>query len=131
MRRRTAVVALTALAASVAGGCSTAEDEASIESTTRKFFGAVAEKDGAGACALLTPDANESLEPAGARCSEEILKLPLEGGETGPPEIWGEQARIRVGAETVFLTRWASGGRITAAGCEPRHGKPYDCEVEG
>jgi hypothetical protein len=117
--------------AAVTGGCSQAQDEASIETTSRAFFDAVTAEDGTRACTLLTPRARDGLETGGARCDEEITKLPLEGGKAGPAEIWGEQARIRMGADTVFLTRWASSWKITAAGCERRAGEPYDCDVEG
>ena len=122
---------LVSVAAALAGGCSQAQDASSIETTARDFFGAVSDEDGQRACALLSPDARESLETGGDSCDEEITKLRLEGGEAGRPEIWGEQARVRMGSDTVFLTRWASAWRITAAGCERRAGEPYDCEVEG
>ncbi|MEO3787705.1 hypothetical protein ABGB12_30635 [Actinocorallia sp. B10E7] len=124
-------LALVPVAAAVTGGCSQARDESSVETTARNFFGAVTSEDGSRACALLTPRARSALETGGSRCDEEITKLPLEGGEAGPAEIWGEQARIRMGGDTVFLTRWASSWKITAAGCEHRTGEPYDCEVEG
>jgi hypothetical protein len=125
-------VVLLTLAAFAAGGCSQEQDAASVETTARGFFAAVVAGDGGdGACALLSPDARSGLESGGSSCAEEIVKLPLRGGAAGPAEIWGEQARIRMGSDTVFLTRWASAWRITAAGCERRVGRPYDCEVEG
>lgn len=122
---------LVPLAAVVLSGCSQERDETSIRTTARDFFAAVAEGDGGRACALLTPRARSGLETGGSRCGEEVVKLPLEGGKAGRAEIWGEQSRIRMGEDTVFLTRWASAWLITAAGCERRVGEPYDCEVEG
>lgn len=124
-------IVLLTLAAFAAGGCSQEQDAASVETTARGFFAAVVAGDGDGACALLSPDARSGLESGGSSCAEEIVKLPLRGGAAGPAEIWGEQARIRMGSDTVFPTRWASAWRITAAGCERRVGRPYDCEVEG
>jgi hypothetical protein len=43
--------------------------------------------------------------------------------------VWSNQARVRAGTDTVFLTRWGDGWRVTAAGCEPRDDGPYDCDI--
>jgi hypothetical protein len=83
-------------------------------------------------CGLLLPTALEQLEKdAGAPCEEAIGDLPLQGGEVGRTEVWGGDALVRVGEDTVFLTRTATGWRVAAAVCTPRPEGPYDCEVEG
>jgi hypothetical protein len=82
-------------------------------------------------CGLLLPKALEQLEQdAGAPCGEAIGNLPLVGGEIGGTEVWGSDAQVRLGEDTVFLTRTAAGWRIAAALCTPRPTGPYDCEVE-
>ncbi|WP_067813194.1 hypothetical protein [Actinomadura kijaniata] len=85
--------------------------------------------DGAGACAGLVPSAAESLETQGRPCAEEIVKLGLRSGPTDGGEVWGDAARVRVGADTVFLFRWGDGWKVAAAGCRPRAGRPYECRV--
>jgi len=57
--------------------------------------------------------------------------VPLTGGEVRQVEIWGGDAQVRLGDDTVFLTETGAGWRVTAAACEPRGEAPYDCEVEG
>src|SRR4051794_3294899 len=46
-------------------------------------------------------------------------------------DIWGGEAQVRLGGDTVFLTQTHAGWRVVAAVCEERGEAPYDCEVEG
>ena len=46
-------------------------------------------------------------------------------------EVWGGDAQVRLGGDTVFLTETPTGWRVTAAACEPRGELPYECQVEG
>jgi hypothetical protein len=39
------------------------------------------------------------------------------------------QAKLR-GGEAVFLDQTDQGWKISAAGCKPQPGKPYQCELE-
>ncbi len=83
-------------------------------------------------CDLLAPGTRAVFESeAAARCAEAIGNVPLPGGEVTAVEVWGGDAQIRLGRETVFLTETDEGWRVTAAGCEPRGAAPYDCEVQG
>jgi hypothetical protein len=43
--------------------------------------------------------------------------------------VAGRQAQVRLGGDTVFLARSGDGWVVTAAGCDPRPDRPYDCEV--
>jgi hypothetical protein len=126
-------VARLSLALAVAGatlaGCASAQQDAASETATA-FLTAAAKGDGAGACALLVPDAAGGLETGDTECAQEIVKLGLAGGRAGAAEVWGGNARVQVGADTVFLTRWDAGWRVTAAGCEAQPGRPADCDVE-
>ncbi len=83
-------------------------------------------------CGLLLPTALEQLEKdAGAPCEQAIGDPPLEGGAVARVEVWGGDAQVRLGGDTVFLTRTSAGWRVAAALCSPRPEGPYDCEVEG
>jgi hypothetical protein len=75
---------------------------------------------------LATFESDES-----APCAEVIGDVLLPGGEVTAVQVWGGEAQVRLGGETVFLTETDAGWRITAAGCEPRGEAPYDCQVEG
>jgi hypothetical protein len=81
-------------------------------------------------CDLLAPKTLAALEEGGS-CAEVVEQLPLQGGEVTAVEIWGGEAQVRIGGDTVFLTETGAGWRIVAAACEPRGDAPYDCEVEG
>ena len=82
-------------------------------------------------CDLLAPRTLEKLEEQLAEpCVEGIGDLPLDGGDVGQVEVWGGNAQVQLGGDTVFLTRTATGWRVTAAACTPQAVGPYDCEVE-
>jgi len=83
-------------------------------------------------CGLLAPATLATFESdAGSPCSDALDQVPLQGGEAGSVEVWGGDAQVRLGSDTVFLTETDDGWRVTAAGCESRGDAPYDCEVEG
>ena len=83
-------------------------------------------------CALLAPSTLETLESdQSAPCADVIGQVPLPGGAIEAVEVWGGDAQVRLGGDTVFLTETPSGWRVTAAACEPRGELPYDCQVEG
>ncbi len=82
-------------------------------------------------CDLLTPKARDRLERSGGSCGEQLGSLPLEGGEVESVEVWGGDAQVRLGGDTVFLTRTSAGWKVAAAACTPTAEGPYDCEVEG
>ncbi|MGY1751606.1 hypothetical protein [Blastococcus sp. SYSU D01042] len=83
-------------------------------------------------CELLAPATRAALEQdAAAPCGEAIGELPLPGGGVTSVAVWGGDAQVRIGGDVVFLTETSDGWRVTAAACEPRSERPYDCEVEG
>jgi hypothetical protein len=124
-----ALLAVTACLGFCAG-CGTGGEKAAVRATASGLYQDVRDGDGRAACARLVPRAASSIETGDASCDRQILRLGLEGGPLGRVEVWSDQARVRAGADTVFLTRWGTGWRVTAAGCEPRREGPYDCEVE-
>jgi hypothetical protein len=128
------VVALAALGVAVTAGCAgpgvlEADAEAAVKAG-----------DGQAACDLLLPDAAESLEQdAEAPCATAVVEDPRAGQElahraadAGVTEVHvaGMQAQVVTASDTVFLARSGERWIITAAACERRPERPYDCEVE-
>jgi hypothetical protein len=127
--RRRAVPAIVAGACVVLTGCSSMQQpEVEQAATTFEDPGA----DPEARCDLLAPATLAAFEEEeSASCAEAIEQVPLEGGDVESVEIWGGDAQVRLGGDTVFLTETRAGWRITAAGCRPRGDAPYVCEVEG
>ncbi|MFI0452757.1 hypothetical protein [Actinomadura sp. 6N118] len=119
----------TALAVTCLSGCASSDTER-LRVETTAFIHAVGQRDGARACGYLLPQAARNLESSGSTCAEEILKLDLTQGEVGRVERWGDNVRLHVGDQHVFLSRWGKTWRVAAAGCKPRPHQPDDCEVE-
>jgi hypothetical protein len=124
------------IAAALAGalaGCGVPESTTrSVDDVARQFMAAVERGDGGLACSLLTPDAAASVGSGGQTCAEAFGDLGLpRGGSVGRTEVWSDEAQVRTGVDTLFLTNLSSGWRVTAAGCTPRPPRPYDCEVQG
>ncbi|MFE9773308.1 hypothetical protein ACFYOV_16820 [Streptomyces sp. NPDC005931] len=88
-------------------------------------------------CAALAPATREDLEQtAGSPCGEaiggvvEAQELPM-GGAVRGVDVYGDQARVVLERDTVFLARFPAGWKVTAAGCRPRPERPYQCELKG
>ena len=129
VRSRSGALAVLGGLALLVTGCSSSEAPEVGQVATR-FEDASA--DAEARCDLLAPAALEQLEQeAGAPCSEAIGDLPLEGGEVTRVEVWGGDAQVRLGRDTVFLTQTSAGWRVAAAVCTPQPEGPYDCEVQG
>jgi hypothetical protein len=136
-----AVVALAALGVALTAGCAgPGVMEADAEAAVTDFYAAVEAGDGQAACDLLLPDAAESLEQdAEAPCATAVVEDPRIGQElahraadaaVSEVHVAGTQAQVVTASDTVFLARSGERWIITAAACEPRPERPYDCEVE-
>jgi hypothetical protein len=128
------VVPLALLLAAVAvGGCGGQDDEAASR-TAERFYAAVAERDGAAACAQLEESTLEALEhEEKSACPKAVLSLELSGSEADSATVWVTSAQVRLRrGDTVFLDETPEGWRVAAAGCKPQPGEeaPYECEVE-
>ena len=139
-RRRLAACATIAVATMLCGtACTARPSSAAAESTADAFYDAIARADGAAACSLLAPATVESLEDdADEPCSDAVVDGEV--GETltsraaGTPTsaaVAGRQAQVLMSGDVVFLTVSGTGWLITAAGCDDRTPRPYDCAVEG
>jgi len=115
-------------AAVLLSGCGSLDAE-EVEDVAASF----AHDDAAGRCDLLTTNVVESLvQDEGASCEEAIQDLPIGSGDVASVEVWGEEAQVRLGDDTLFLTRTADGWRIMAAACRSQGANlPYECQVEG
>ena len=110
-------------------GCSSAE-QPQVERVATQFQDT--SRDAQARCGLLMPKTLEQLEEESeAACAEAIQDLPLEGGQVSRVEVWGGDALVEVGGDTLFLTKASAGWRVAAAVCSPQPEGPYDCEVEG
>jgi hypothetical protein len=77
------------------------------------------------------PDTAEKLEQQlGTSCAQGIGDVPHTGGDVVEVQVWGGNAMVRLGRDTVFLDKAPSGWRVAAAACTPQAEGPYDCEVE-
>ncbi|MBE3012943.1 hypothetical protein IL992_27705 [Microbispora sp. NEAU-D428] len=124
--RATAVVCLALVApALIVTGCASAEDT-SVAGTAERFLSAAGEGRGGEACLLLAPRAARSLDD----CEKQIVSAGLRAGAVRGVDVWGDEARVRVDGDTLFLHRFPDGWRVRAAGCEPRPEQPYECEVD-
>lgn len=120
---------MTGVAVLLLAGCAVPGRDA-VAATAREWLAAVADGDAAAQCRLLTPAAAGAVAGPGETCEQAVADLDLPGGgPVGEPQVWGDQAQVRTGSDTLFLTRVAAGWRVSAAGCEFRGDRPYECEV--
>ncbi|GAB1645581.1 hypothetical protein [Krasilnikovia sp. MM14-A1259] len=126
---------LPPLVALMAGGCDSVDRRAQAATDVAvQMLRAVADRDGAAACALLAPETAAGLaESPGPSCAEAVLgeDLPAPGAGRGV-DVYGQWAQVRLDGGTVFLAVFRGGWRVVAAGCSPRgDGRPYDCVLGG
>lgn len=120
---------LAVMAIALVGACGPSQSRQQARAAAQAFEESVARQDGASACALLVPEARNNLEATKA-CDQALLELDLPGGAIRSVEVWSGEAQVRVAQDTLFLSRFPTGWRVSAAGCQKRTGQPYDCDVE-
>ena len=112
-------------------GCVPSEQPAAL-SAGNDFQAALRSRDGRAACDLLALAARSRLESGQGRpCPVALEALALPGDAGSAVEVWGDNAQLRLPSGVVFLARFRTGWKVTAAGCRPRPDMPYDCDVEG
>lgn len=106
---------------------SSAEQEASGLRT------ALANRDGEAACALLAASTRRELErSSGKACATAVLEESLPVGHgAAQVRVFGTMAQVRYDGDTMFLSRYDVGWRVTAAGCTPTPAGIYDCVLTG
>ncbi|MEU8138285.1 hypothetical protein [Streptodolium elevatio] len=135
MMRRLPVHLAVAVSLAAVCGCSTpSERRDAATAAARHYAQAVRAGDWAMACAALAPTSREELEQAGKSSCPDALgqeELP-DAGEARHTDVHGNQARVVFAQDTVFLARFPSGWKVTAAGCHEQAGdEPYQCEIKG
>ncbi|MDN3025422.1 hypothetical protein [Streptomyces sp. S.PB5] len=118
----------------VVGGCDSAGQRDSAATAAATAFERLLDSDDAkGLCAALAPETrSELMQSEKSSCEKAIASqdIPL-GGETRGTDVYGRQARVVLDSDTLFLSRFADGWKVVAAGCTPRPGQPYDCVLQG
>ena len=130
MRRGFALLA--ALLVLGLSGCGTTTSEDDARGSAQRFFSALTRHDGEAACHELAEEtatavADEEKKP----CGEAVLSLGLPTAPVRHLEVYLGSAQAKLqGGGAVFLDETAKGWKVSAAGCEPQSGKPYDCDLE-
>ncbi|MFF8846559.1 hypothetical protein ACF08N_28235 [Streptomyces sp. NPDC015127] len=118
----------------LSGCASVTERESSASGAVARFEEALRSGAAERACALLAPGTLEELEDSAETACPTALSeagLPA-GGAVERVDVYGREAMVVLRHDTLFLSTFPGGWRITAAGCEPRTGGlPYTCEVKG
>jgi hypothetical protein len=136
--RAAAKAAAPFLAVSVLGACGAVEERrhAAEAEATRFELDRDAGRH-ALLCAALAPGTREELEQtAGSGCRQAIRQAIDEddlppGGAVRAVDVWGDRARVVLEGDTLFLSQFPGGWKVTAAGCEPRPDQPYRCGLKG
>ncbi|WP_146770606.1 hypothetical protein [Prauserella sp. PE36] len=124
-------LAVGVLAVLLTASCGAAAERAA-QAVADDFLHALGNPDPTAACALLAEQVRSDLESASGRsCAAALPELHLSATPVVSVRVWGTEAQVRTKADTVFLHEFASGWRITGAGCHDQGERPYDCEVGG
>lgn len=119
------------LALSACGGSAARKASASAAATA--FEKALSGGDRTALCAALAPETRGEVEDSAKKaCADAIVEQVLSaGGPIHGVDVHGRQARVVLASDTLFLSEFRDGWKITAAGCLPRPGRPYQCSVKG
>ncbi|MEV4873319.1 hypothetical protein [Streptomyces syringium] len=127
-------VVIAVVAVCAASGCGTvSERRDGATAATALFEKALGSRQYAKVCAVLAPATREELAQSARATCEEAMgqeEVPA-GGPVRHVDVYGNQARAVLAADTLFLSRFPDGWKVTAAGCEERPDKPYQCEIKG
>ncbi|PPF27919.1 MULTISPECIES: hypothetical protein [unclassified Rathayibacter] len=129
--RSRSVPATAATAALVLALCGCSADGTAARRAADAFLSALADGDGAAACALLTDSAREAVQDREGDCPADVLELGIAGDGAGDAEVYGRAAIVRSGSTAVFLTPGDDGWLVRAAGCTPVADAPFECVLDG
>ena len=98
-------------------------------------FLTLAQSDPTAACALLAPQTAQHLQDDAGSCPKGLQEAePPRPGAVRSVTVAINSAQVVMGDQAVFLARFDTGWRVTAAGCERESADdavPYQCTVEG
>jgi hypothetical protein len=84
------------------------------------------------ACRMLAPGTLAELDSSFGPCDHSLAKQHLpEGGRVVGVDVYGKDAMVRLDNDVIFMARFDNGWKVTAAGCTPLPGRPFDCTVKG
>ncbi|MFS0884391.1 hypothetical protein [Aeromicrobium sp. 179-A 4D2 NHS] len=113
-------------------GCGSARADSAWRSTAEDFATAVREGDAEAACRLLSTAAQDQLVAEHGSCEAGVLDSGLPSpGAVRETERFGTAARAVLDEDTYFLGRFGTRWLVTAAGCRPVPGAPFDCDLSG
>jgi hypothetical protein len=127
------ILALSVLALCAApAGCGRGDAERDARRTVERFHAAVERGDGEAACRELSEEAASKLEQQEQRpCEQAVLTLELSGGRVVEARVFQTSASADLSeGGTDFLDDTSQGWKLTAVGCTPLPGQPYNCELE-
>jgi hypothetical protein len=138
-RRRITWVATTVALLALTGCSAGGSTRSSAETTATRFSQAIADGDGAGACALLVRDARQAVEDrTRTSCERGVLRLdlprpaaPASASASASARVYGRAAIVDDGRDILFLARSGDTWLVRAAGCTPEKDAPYDCTLDG
>jgi hypothetical protein len=80
----------------------------------------------------LAPGTLTELENSFGPCDRSLPRenLPV-GSRVVHVDVYGKDAMVRLDHDVVFLARFDNGWKVTAAGCTPVQGRPFDCTLKG
>lgn len=131
---RARVVMLGCVLGLLGAGCGRADDRRTVGAVTERFLDAVHAREGARACAQLSPGAASALEQdAGKRCTKAVVELNVSPAAVRRAQVFEIGAQVDLAdGESAFLELTRRGWRVSAAGCKPEGAdQPYRCEVKG
>ena len=118
----------------LATGCSSAgPDPAQADLAAQRLHQALTSGEPAAACGLLAPATLKEVEQsAHTPCAQALADAGIpDATAVTTTDVYGTNARVVLNGDTVFLARFGAQWKVTAAGCKPRPGLPYDCDVKG
>ena len=125
-----------AVAALALAGCGQSANRGDVRTVTDRFYAAVAQGDGALACAQLSAPTVKQLEQdEQARCAKAVGELGLSPARIARVEVFVTNAKVDLSnGASAFLEQTAHGWRLEALGCRPSGGDPEEqplgCTVE-
>lgn len=133
LRRNGALVFLILLGPVLAGCGGAGERSSAVSAAALGFERLLRSDDPTALCAALAPDTRSAVETSGnAPCEKAITsQRPPSGGAAHHVDVYGRQARVVLASDTLFLSLFADGWKVVAAGCTPRQGHPYQCTLQG
>jgi hypothetical protein len=118
--------------ATLVAGCG-AQTDSAPRTVATAFTYDLTHGDPGRACELLAPETRSALEQsAGRPCARAITEENLPPpGALRHFAMFGAEAQARYANDVLFLAEFKGGWRVTAAGCTPHSGRPYDCRLQG